>query len=296
MTPATAQAPRVAGSSRIRSLARRIVPFRVRLALVNLLLAPRWIAERRSMARRSLSPSELVGYRWGLATHMSPLERDPGAIAADLQRGKEANVGLGARILDGTLIEPGRVFSYHHAVGRPSLRRGFRLGLELHDGRSSRGVGGGLCQVSNGLYWVAVQAGMRIVERHRHGLDLFPDHQRTVPFGCGATVVWRHTDLRFQNPLVVPVVLRTRVEDGTFVCELRTARDPRIRVEVREEGHRFFRDGDVWMRENRILRRIARPDGTVLVDEQVAHNRGRVLYEPSEEQASCGEPSARPPS
>ncbi len=159
----------------------------------------------------------------------------------------------------------------------------------------SSGVGGGLCQISNGLYWTAVRAGMRIVERHRHGLDLFPDHQRTVPFGCGATVVWCHTDLRFQNPFAVPVVLRTRVDDGSLTCVLRTADDPGIRVEVREVDHRFFRAGTAWMRENRLLRRITRSDGSVLVDEELAHNVGRVLYEPTPEQLTCGERSPRVP-
>lgn len=271
------------------------MPYRARLALVNLLLLPRWLAERRTTTRRTADAETLERWVWLLASHASPLERVPGAVEPALQAGKEANVRRGARALDGILVGPGEVFSYHHALGRPSRLRGFRPGLELHDGAPSRGVGGGLCQVSNGLYWVAVQAGMRIVERHRHGLDLFPDHRRTVPFGCGATVVWRHTDLRFRNPLEVPVVLRTRVQGGMiFVCELRTQADPAIRIEVREEDHRFFREGDVWMRENRIRRRISNPDGTVLLDEEVAHNRGRVQYEPTPEQASCGEPSVRP--
>jgi vancomycin resistance protein VanW len=270
-----------------RMLARRVVPYRVRLALVNLRGLPRWVAERRAFALPRLEPAERERFGFTLAAHASPLERVPGALPRELQRGKETNVRLASEILDGTLLPPGETFSYHHALGRPSRRRGFRPGLELRDGRPSHGIGGGLCQVSNGLYWTAVQAGMEIVERHRHGLDLFPDHQRTVPFGCGATVLWRHTDLRIRNPLPVPVLLRTRVEGGAFRCELRTETDPGIRVAVREEQHRFFRTDDGWMRENRIRRRITRTDGSLVVDEEVAHNRGRVLYEPSPEQTSC---------
>jgi hypothetical protein len=44
--------------------------------------------------------------------------------------------------------------------------------------------------------------------------------------------------------------------------------------------HRFFREGAAWMRENRIRRRFRLPDGTLLLDQEVAHNRGRVTYEP----------------
>jgi vancomycin resistance protein VanW len=240
------------------------------------------------MARRRLDAPELAEYTWLLAAHSSPLERVPGSISPELQRGKETNVRLAASKLDGLVVEPNQVFSHHHAIGRASRRRGFRTGLELRDGEPSSGVGGGLCQVSNSFHWVALRAGMRIVERHRHGLDLFPDHQRTVPFGCGATVVYNYADLRFENPFPQPVVLRARVERGAFVSELWTTNDPGVRIEVEEVGDHFFREGGGWMRENRLRRRITTPEGTVLVDQQVAHNRGRVLYEPTEEQLRCG--------
>jgi vancomycin resistance protein VanW len=244
------------------------------------------------MAHRRANGTELEGFTWLLAEHASPLERVPGFVQRDLQLGKETNVRLGARLLDGLVIDANQVFSHHHAIGRPTRWRGFVRGLELRDGQASAGIGGGLCQVSNSVYWIAVRSGMRIVERHRHGLDLFPDHARTVPFGCGATVAYNSADLRFENPLSQPVVLRTRVEDGAFVSELWTSVDPGIRIEVEEVGHRFFRDEAGWMRENRLRRRITRSDGSLLVDEEVAHNRGRVLYEPSEAQL-CGEDSPK---
>ncbi len=199
-----------------------------------------------------------------------------------LQRGKERNVGLVARKLDGVVVAPSQVFSYQHLVGRPSRLRGFRLGLELHQEQAAAGVGGGCCQLSNLLYLLCLLGGMRVVERHRHGLDLFPDQARTVPFGCGATVFFGTADLRFDNPLDQPVVLRTVVEDGDLVGRLLCERDPGVRVEIREEGHRFFRVDGEWMRENRIHRRFLDAKGRTLLDQQVAHNRARVCYEPPE--------------
>jgi vancomycin resistance protein VanW len=265
-----------------------VIPFRLRLGLAQLRRLPRWIAERRSVARRRASSSELAAFGWLLASHASPLERVPGSLPAELQRGKETNVRLAAAALDGLVVAPNQVFSHHHAIGRPSRRRGYRMGLELRDGEPSAGIGGGLCQVSNTFHWVALRAGMRIVERHRHGQDLFPDHARTVPFGCGATVAYNTADLRFENPFPDPVLMRARIEEGVFVGELRTTRDPGVRVEVTETGHRFFREDGAWMRENRLRRQIVTADGDLLVDEEVAHNRCRVRYEPTEEQLRSG--------
>jgi vancomycin resistance protein VanW len=265
-----------------RHVARRLLPFSVRLELLRLKRWPGWLVETPTIARTRLPAAGGLWFQHLLARHSSPLERASGAVDPVLQRGKERNVALAVGLLDGLLVRPHEIFSYHRTVGRPTRWRGFRQGLELQNDRPSRGVGGGCCQVSNTLYLLALRGGMKVVERHRHGLDLFPDHQRTVPFGCGATVFYNYADLRFENPLAQSVLLQLRVEEQALVGELWSETDPGWTVEVYEEGHRFFRDGDAWMRENRIRRRFRLADGSVLLDQEVAHNRGRVLYEPPE--------------
>jgi vancomycin resistance protein VanW len=161
------------------------------------------------------------------------------------------------------------------------------MGLELHEGELTQGLGGGCCQVSNALYLLALRGGMKIVERHRHGIDLFPDHQRTVPFGCGATVFYNYADLRFENPLPQPVLCRFLLKDRHLISELWTEEDPGWTVEIYEVEHRFYCEDNHWMRENRLRRRFRRADGSILLDHEVAHNCGRVLYEPSGEQVCC---------
>lgn len=231
-----------------------------------------------------------VEFGWVLAEADSPLERVAGTLAPELQRGKEINVALAARAIDGVRIDPGVCFSYHRLVGRPSRRRGFRLGLELQGNRESAGIGGGCCQVSNLLYWLAVRAGLTIVERHRHGFDLFPDHRRSVPFGCGATVFFNYRDLRFANPLDQPIRVSLRVVDRPasegmpavrgwlLVGRICALRDPGRRVQVEERDHRFFERDGVRMRENRIYRRIVDRDGALIEDALLAHNRCEVRY------------------
>lgn len=266
----------------LRSTVRMILPFGFRLEFIRLVGLPRRLLERHSgsFARERVTPEIRATFGHLLARHTSPLRRGATVSPPDLQKGKERNVTLVASMLDGLIIEPFQVFSYHRSVGRPSRLRGFVDGLELRDEHPVASIGGGLCQVSNGIHWVAVNAGMRIVERHRHGLDLFPDDQRTVPFGAGATVVYDYADLRIENPLSQSVMLATRVENATFVAEMWATRDPGWTVDVYEPDDHFFRQDGVWFRENHIRRRITLEDGTVLTDQEVAHNVARVLYEP----------------
>jgi vancomycin resistance protein VanW len=256
---------------------RRLLPFSLRVELIRLKRYPRWLLESSAIAR-TFSRGE--GFEHLMAEHCSPLNRWSGRLDR-LQRGKERNVAQAARRIDKLVIQPHELFSYHRTVGRPSRLRGFAPGLELRAGRPGTGVGGGCCQVSNLLYLLCLRCGMRVVERHRHGLDLFADRHRTVPFGCGATVFYNYADLRFENPLTQPALLRLAVQDEHLVGQIWLRHDPGWSVEVYEEGHRFFRQTGEWCRENRIRRRFVRHDGEVMLDQEVAHNVARVLYEPS---------------
>ena len=279
---------------RLNDLATRLLPFGLRVEGHRLVRAFRDRIRRVDLASGRAPAS---GFAYRLAESRSPLERVAGALPDELQRGKEINVALAARSIDGVVIEPGQLFSYHRLVGRPSRLRGFRLGLELQDNEEAAGVGGGCCQVSNMLYWLAVNAGLDVVERHRHGFDLFPDHRRSVPFGCGATVFYNYRDLRFANPLGVPVRVGLTVVDEsgradwsarawTLVGRIDAEADPGVRVTVEERGHRFFLEGGVRMRENRIHRRVVDAGGRVIEDAELAHNLCEVKYDPPEEERS----------
>jgi vancomycin resistance protein VanW len=265
----------------LRQLARRLIPFPLRVELVRLRGAPARLLERGTVARERLSEGGCAEHSFVLAQRSSPLRRDPVRDEA-LQRGKEHNVALAARRLDRVLVPPAGLCSYHHLVGRPSRLRGFVPGLELHGEQPTAGIGGGCCQVSNLLYLLCLLGGMRVVERHRHGLDLFPDSARTVPFGCGATVFYGTADLRFDNPIDQAVLLRMGVADGQLVGRLLCRHDPGFRVEIEERDHRFYREDDRWMRENRIVRRVLDARGRLLLEQQVAHNQARICYEPPE--------------
>lgn len=256
---------------------RRRLPRSVRVEGVRLRRLPAMLLEAGRMARR---PPVAPACPITLAEHRSPLLRPGADVDPTLQAGKEANIRAVVRALDGAVIAPYQIFSYHHLVGRPSTRRGFRAGMELHDEKPVAGIGGGACKVSNLLYLLGLRAGLRVVERHRHALDIFPDVQRTVPFGCGATVFYTHADLRLQNPYPWPIRLDLKLLDGHVCGWLRSPEDPGVRFEIVERDHRFVERDGAWWRENRIVRRILAPSGRLIAEFTVARNRGRTLYTP----------------
>lgn len=186
-------------------------------------------------------------------------------------------MALAAARLDGLVIGPGEDFSWSRTVGPPLRLLGWLPGPEVRGDGIVGGVGGGACQVANMVLWLALQSGLEIVERHRHDVDLFPDHERTAPFGSGATVFYPTRDLRLRNPGPAPLRLGLRVDGGALHGEARFPADPGLRWELVELDHRFVREGAATWRENRLVRRTRR-GGEVVAEALVAENRARTLY------------------
>lgn len=259
--------PRSVGHLRRR--ARTVVPFAVRSTVIRAPHLLAWLTDRPTVERVGSGGERVCERR-------SPLRRPGTTYDEVLQRAKETNVRRAAQALDGVRIAPGATLSWHAVLGPPLRLRGFAAGPELHDGLLARGAGGGACQVANLLFWLGAHAGMEVIERHRHGQDLFPDAARTVPFGCGATVFYPHSDLKLRNPHPTGLRLSFRVTDTHLEGRLGSEEPLNARYRLEERDHRFFRrDGAVW-RANRIVRIVSTPDGTR--EELLVENLARVAY------------------
>jgi hypothetical protein len=149
-----------------------------------------------------------AGFTHALASSATQLWTDTNPSEAWYQRGKIQNLRVAASRLHGCVIPAGEIFSFWQQVGRAKTRKGYAPGRMLQEGCMIPAIGGGLCQLSNALYQVALEAGCEILERH--------PHSRIVPGsatadGRDATVAWNYIDLRFRSSVEVQlrVVLTT---------------------------------------------------------------------------------------
>lgn len=254
-------------------VARKALPFAVRLRWHRLCRHWHWRKHPLPWAAGRGSVDE---FPFVLEQRSSPLHR--AGLAPETSEGKRTNVSLGAAAVDKLVIRPGEVFSFCRTVGPTTRRRGFAPGLEMHDQQFTKSHGGGLCQLSNLLFGLAVYSDAEIVERHRHSFDLFPDTDRTVPFGFGATVFYNHVDFQFRNTHDRPLLLHTWIDGDVLRGEARLAADPGWRIRVLEDGHRFFRENGEIHRENRLLRQRVHASGESGAPVPLLSNKARVLY------------------
>jgi len=121
------------------------------------------------------------------------------------------NVHLMADYIDGTLIQPGEVFSFNDVVGPRTSERGFLEGQMIIGSLVLPSIGGGVCQTATTLFNDAFELGLPILERTNHNLYL--SH---YPLGRDATVAWGGPDFKFKNDLKHGILIKTSYTDSTL--------------------------------------------------------------------------------
>lgn len=213
--------------------------------------------------------------------HNSLIRRRLGNVDMELQENKAVNLALAAPRVSGVLIRPGETFSFWRLVGNPSERRGFREGLTISAGEAQRGMGGGMCQFTNLIHWMALHTPLTIVEHHHHdGLDLFPDFGRQIPFGTGTSIYYNYLDYRLRNDTDAVYQLLVWVDGEYLRGELRCDRPQRYRYHIRAEGEGFVREDGVVYRVGQVWRECVDPvTGNRAERTLLRENHARVLYD-----------------
>lgn len=194
---------------------------------------------------------------------------------------KVINLRLAVKCLNGLMIYPGEIFSYWKQIGKATRRKGYVEGMLLSHGRVTAGVGGGLCQLSNLLYWLTLHTRLTVTERHRHSYDVFPDSNRTQPFGSGATCFYNYLDLQIANRTEQVYQLHVYLTDTHLVGEWRADMPPTRTYVIIEKKHEI--SPSIWggyERKNELYRDVFTRDGEWLEQEWLTQNRAYLMYEP----------------
>ena len=136
---------------------------------------------------------------------------------SDWAENKKHNLLLAVSKFQNLAIYPGKIFSFWREVGNPSKKAGFKVGINIIKNKLDFDYGGGLCQLSGLLYHLALTAGLNVVERYPHSVDLYTEETRYTPLGADATTAYGYKDLRLLNNLKIPVCFRIKIEGNQLI-------------------------------------------------------------------------------
>lgn len=243
-----------------------------------------WLRFFLLFAKKSKMTDEQIDKEFPFVTaeHSSPIFRNLSKEDTELQQGKAHNLSIAVKKLNGAVLKPGSIFSYWRLVGNPTFVKGYKKGMMLVNGRPAAKTGGGLCAISNLIYWMTLHTPLAVLERFRHSYDVFPDTNRTLPFGSGATCVYNYRDLMIKNNTESVYFLKLWIEDGKLCGQWRSNNPGPFKYEVYQKEHWITAEiGGKYVRHNSIFRKTFDAEtGNLISDEKVTENHALMMYEP----------------
>jgi vancomycin resistance protein VanW len=213
--------------------------------------------------------------------HQSTLLRPLKNVDMYLQHNKVINLKIAIKQLNKVVIKPGQTFSIWYLVGRPSKFKGYHEGMALHNGKISKDIGGGLCQLGNLIYWMALHTPLKIVERWRHSFDVFPDINRTIPFACGATLAYNYIDLQLKNDTNNTFQINLWLDNEHLHGEIMCNAIPNAKYEIYETNHLIHQQWwGGYTRHNKIWKKITNLVDHKISEELIAENNAIMMYNP----------------
>lgn len=165
------------------------------------------VVRRTPSGRKGADQSTLEQFRYLLAEFSTPYDA---AI-----RGRTNNLRMAARLVDGSIVQAGKVFSANGAIGPRNAEAGWREAKMFVSGQVVSGIGSGICQCSTTIYNAALLAGLPIVERHPHMFRV-----NYAPASRDAAIYWGQKDMRFRNTTGGPIYVQTWLESERFHVRL----------------------------------------------------------------------------
>jgi len=125
------------------------------------------------------------------------------------------NIHLLGDALDGTLVAPGKTFSFNGAVGQRTAAKGYQEANAIVNGKLVPQLGGGICQVGTTIFNAVYESGLPVVERRNH--SFYISH---YPKGRDATVSWGGPDMKFKNTTKDWVLVSVSYTDSSITIAL----------------------------------------------------------------------------
>ncbi|WP_373897992.1 VanW family protein [Haloimpatiens sp. FM7315] len=215
-------------------------------------------------------------------SHKTPLLRRLRNVDMYLQYNKINNLKIAGSKINKIIVNPMETFSYWKLIGKPTYKKGYFDGLVLcPNGSFNKDVGGGLCQLSNLIYWMALHTPLTVVERYRHSHDVFPDVNRFQPFGSGATCVYNYLDLQIYNNTKSKYQIIVYLKGKYLEGQIRSNNSCVYKYEVYEKNQSItsgYYGG--YIRNNSIWRKVYDKRNEIIRDEYITENHAIMMYNP----------------
>lgn len=175
------------------------------------------------------------------------LYNDKTGFDMKFQENKVFNLKLAIETIEGLIIRPGEVFSFWKLVRHAEKVIKYKDGLVLQEGKLITEAGGGLCQLSNLLYWMFLHSPLDTVERHPHRIKMFPPADPEELHGVDATISEGWLDLKVKNNTQHTYQIEFSIEGSYMIGRLLSDKKPELSYKIKNVDKKYIEaQGDTY--------------------------------------------------
>ena len=201
----------------------------------------------------------------------------------EYQINKVHNLKLVTKTMDRIIIKPGEVFSFWILAKDAKKYGEYKDGLTVVNDKTIPQKGGGLCQISNLLFWIFLHTPLTIIERHPHSAETIP-HQGEIPPGVDATIAEGWKDLKVKNNTDSSYQIVFEFDDESIFGSIYSDKTADAFYQIRSENLMYAKENDGLYRYNEIYRIKKDPMNREVLDKElVLKNRTEIKYEIQED-------------
>ncbi|MER5937136.1 VanW family protein [Streptomyces sp. NPDC001928] len=120
------------------------------------------------------------------------------------------NIGRAVELINGSVVMPGKTWSFNRTVGERTEANGFVEGVMILNDEFTKAQGGGVSAVATTVFNAMFFAGVKPVEHGAHSFYI-----ERYPEGREATVAWGSLDLKFNNDSGNAIYIQARSTDSS---------------------------------------------------------------------------------
>lgn len=199
------------------------------------------------------------------------------------QENKVFNLHLAAEPVNKILIRPGETFSFWQLVRYAGKKVRYKEGLSLINGKLAAVPGGGLCHLSNFLFWMFLHTPLTIIERHPHKIKDFPSPDEAEPDGVDATVSEGWLDLKVKNETYFTFQIELSFDKGYICGRILTEQAMEYGYEIVNGNKHFFKKhGKIFEQVSVYQQKVENKSGKVKSERMLYIDEYEVGYSPAE--------------
>ena len=196
----------------------------------------------------------------------------------EYQRNKVFNLKLASQTVNKIIIRPQETFSFWKLVRFSDRHEKFKDGLSLLDGEIVANYGGGLCQLSNLLFWLFIHTPLVIIERHSHDVMSFPLPPSDIPEGTDATISEGWLDLKVKNETNVTFQIDISFDEEYIYGRILSDHVPLYKYEVFDQNLCYFKEANVVYQKVSIYQRLIHYKTKEITSKFLYNNKCKIGY------------------